>query len=140
MLSCPKSDREDLQVIQNNALRSCLNIRLNDRVSLVDIHNRSNLISVEQRRCIQKLSLLFIHGESHMTVFEIPARNIRAAEVRKYRTEIYKNSKYKNSPFYKAAKLLDTLPRQIKNSTTVYELKQNLKVLYPRYVDDFYLM
>ena len=88
LLSCPKSDREDLQVIQNNALCLCLNIRLNDRVSLVDTHNRSNLISLEQRRCIQLLSLLFIHGESHMNVFEIPARNTRAAEVRKYMTEI----------------------------------------------------
>ena len=54
-------------------------------------------------------------------------------------TEIYKNSKYKNSPYYKAAKLWDILPRTIRNSSTLGELKQHLKVFYPRYVDDFYL-
>ena len=97
-------------------------------------------ISLEQRRCIQLLPLLFMHGESHPTVFEIPARNTRAADIQKYRTEIYKNSKYENSPFYKAAKLWDTLPRKAKDSTTLSELKQHLKVLYPRYVNDFYLM
>ena len=36
LLSCFKTDKEDLQVIQNNALRLCLDIRLNDRVSLID--------------------------------------------------------------------------------------------------------
>ena len=108
LLSCLKTDREDLQIIQNNALRLCLNLRLNDRVSLCNIHATSNLASLEQRRCIQLLSLLFIHGESHLNVFEIPARNTRAAAIRKFKTEIYKNSKYKNSPYYKAAKLWDT--------------------------------
>ena len=66
---------------QNNALRLCLNIRHNDRVSLVEIHSRSNLISLEQCRCIQLLSLLLIHSESHSNVFEIPARNSQAADI-----------------------------------------------------------
>ena len=119
LLSCPKTNREDLQVIQNNALRLCLDIRLNDRITLIDIHNRANLIGLEQRRCIQLLSLSFLHGESNVNVFEIPARNTRAAEIRKYKTEIYKNSKYKNSPYYKAAKLWDTLPRNMRDSTII---------------------
>ena len=140
LLSCQKTDREDLQIIQNNVLRLCLNLRLNDRVSLVDIHHRANLIILEQRRCIQLLSLLFIHGEFHPNVFETPARVTRAAAIRKYRTEIYNNSKYKNSPYYKAAKLWDTLPRHIKDSTTLCELKKQLKTLHPKYVDDYYLM
>ena len=100
----------------------------------------SNLISLEQRRHIQLLSLLIIHGESLENVFEISARNTRAAAICKYRTEIYKNIKYKNSPFNKASKLWDTLPRLIRDSATLSELKQHLKVLYPKYEDDFYLM
>ena len=100
LLSCNKTDREDLQTIQNNTLRHCLGLRLNDRVSLSDIHIQANLLSLEQRRCIQLLSLLFMHGKSHENVFEIPARQTRAANIPKYKTEIYKNSKYKNSPYY----------------------------------------
>ena len=140
LLSCLKSDREDLQIIQNNALRLCLGLRLNDRISLVDIHSRANLLSLEQRRCIQLLSLLFVHGQTHNNVFEIPARNTRAADVCKFKTEIYKNSKYKNSPYYKGAKLWDTMPRQVKDSTTLFELKQHLKILYPYFVDNFDLV
>ena len=139
LLSCNKTDREDLQTIQNNTLRHCLGLRLNDRVSLSDIHLQANLLSLEQRRCIQLLSLLFMHGKSHENVFEIPARQTRAANIPKYKTEIYKNSKYKNSPYYKAAKLWDTLPRAIKDSDTIGELKHHLKLHFPRYVDDFYL-
>ena len=139
LLSCPKTNREDLQVIQNNALHLCLDIRLNDRISLIDIHNRANLIGLEQRSCIQLLSLLFLHGESNVNVFEIPARNTRAAEICKYKTEIYKNSEYKNSPYYKAAKSWDTLPRHIRDSTTLGELKRYIKVLYARYDDNFFL-
>ena len=65
LLSCNKTDREDLQTIQNNTLRHCLGLRLNDRVSLSDIHLQANLLSLEQRRCIQLLSLLFMHGKCH---------------------------------------------------------------------------
>ena len=95
LLACLKTDREDLQIIQNNALRLCLDIRLSDE-----------------------------------NVFEIPARNTRAANIRKYRTEIYKNAKYKNSPYYKAAKLWDTLPRHIRDSLTMSELKKTLKSVF----------
>ena len=52
LIACNKSDREDLQIIQNNALRNCLELRLNDRISLVEIHRRAKLCSLEQRRCI----------------------------------------------------------------------------------------
>ena len=51
LISCYKTDREDLQVIQNNALRLCLDLRLNDRISFVEIHHRANLVILEQRRC-----------------------------------------------------------------------------------------
>ena len=59
LLSCYETDREDLQVIQNNALRLCLYIKLNNRVSLVEIHRKANLVSLEQRRCVQLISDLY---------------------------------------------------------------------------------
>ena len=73
-----------------------------------------------------------------MNVFEIPARNTRAANIHRFKTQMYQNSKYKNSAHYKGAKLWDTLPREIKDSTTLGDLKRHLKVLYARY-DTLYL-
>ena len=122
--SCSKTDREDLQVIQNNALRLCLDIRLNDRISLVEIHRRSNLVSLEQRCCIQLLSLLYIHGKLYPDVLAIPPRNTRAANRKKYRTEKYENANYRDSTYYKGAKLWDTLPRNISDSDSLIEFKK----------------
>ena len=48
LISCYKTDREDLQVIHNNALRLCLDIRLTDRISLIEIHRKANLVGLEQ--------------------------------------------------------------------------------------------
>ena len=59
----------------------------------MEIHRRANLISLEQRRCSQLLSLSYQHGESNVNVFEIPARNTRAVNIGKFKTEIYHNSK-----------------------------------------------
>ena len=139
LLSCYKTDREDLQVIQNNALRLCLDIKLNDRISLIEIHKKANLISLEQRRCVQLLCLLYQHGELNVNVFVIPARNTRAVHIRKFKTEIYRNSKYKNSPYFKAAKFWDTLPRPSKDSQTIGELKRHLRDLFPLFDETFYL-
>ena len=139
LLSCNKTDREDLQTIQNNALRSCLGIRLNDRISLVDIHKSANLVSLEQRRCIQLLVLLSLHGQSHPDVFSVAPRNTRAANRKKFKTEKYENVKYKNSPYYKAAKLWDSLPPHIVELGTVTELKKHLKKLFHPY-EDYYLV
>ena len=83
LLSCNKTDWKDLQTIQNNALRSCLGIRLNDRISLVDIHKSANLVSLEQRHCVQLLVLLFLHGQSHLDVYSVAPSNTRVANRKK---------------------------------------------------------
>ena len=122
----------------NMLISLCLDIKLNDRILLADIHKRANLISLEQRRCIQLLSLLFQHGE--LNVFEHPVRNTRAANVRKFKTEMYQNTKCKNSPYYKSAKFSDTLPTPAKDSETLIEFKRHLRRSFPDYDDTFYLV
>ena len=47
LISGNKTDREDLQIIQDNALQHCRGLRLNDRISLVEIQRRANLVSLE---------------------------------------------------------------------------------------------
>ena len=93
LLSCNKSDREDLQTIQNSALRFCSGIRLSDRISLVNIRNRANLVSLEQRCCIQILLVLFKYGKQHPNVYTVPPRNTRAANRLRFKTEKYEKWK-----------------------------------------------
>ena len=59
-MSLNVSDKNDLQTLQNNGLRTCYNVRLRDRVSIERMHNQAKLLSLEQRRQKQVLLLLFI--------------------------------------------------------------------------------
>ena len=61
LISCNKSDREDLQVIQNDALRTCYNVKRRDKLSFSKMHLEANLLRLEQRRTFQLLALMFIH-------------------------------------------------------------------------------
>ena len=51
--------KHDLQVIQNDAIRFCKNIKLLDRISIPVINNSIKLLSLEQRRQIQVLKLMY---------------------------------------------------------------------------------
>ena len=58
-LSLNVEDKKDLQIMQNDALRLCYNIRLSDRVTIVNLHEQAKLSSLEQRRIRQLLGLQF---------------------------------------------------------------------------------
>ena len=59
ILACNTSDRSDLQKIQNDILRICFKEKLNDRVSIKDLHTKSKMISLEQRMRKQLLWLMY---------------------------------------------------------------------------------
>ena len=80
-----------------------------------------------------------MHGQSHPDVYSVAPRNTWAANRKKFKTEKYENVKYKKSPYYKAAKLWDSLPPHIVELGTVTELKKHLKKLFHPY-DDYYLV
>ena len=67
----------------------------------------------------------------------VPPRNTRAVNIKKYKTVKYENVKYRNSPYYKAAKLWDTLPNDIKDKGTILELKRLLKIHFCPF-DEYY--
>ena len=70
----------------------------------------------------------------------VAPRNTRAATRKKYRTEKYENAKYKNSPFYKTAKLWDTLPKNITDIDTITELKKYLKAFFSPFDDKYFVI
>ena len=61
IISCNKSDCHDLQIIQNDALRTCYNVKRRDKLSVAKMHTKSNLLSLEQRRSFQLLNLMYFH-------------------------------------------------------------------------------
>ena len=135
LISGNVSDRLDLQTLQNDALRVCFNVRLRDRVSIVQMHSRAKLLSLEQRRQLQLLNLMFIYKNRHRDIRRIHGRNTRAANVYSFTRERYHNNKYKNSPFYKGALLWDTLPMNIRQCERLPVFKKALRSVYREYND-----
>ena len=48
--------------MENNLLQACFNVRLIDRLPLVDMHLEASLVSLEQRRQIPTLGLMYIRA------------------------------------------------------------------------------
>ena len=132
-LSCNVSDRMDLQTLQNNALRVSFNVRLRDRIAIKGMHNRANLLSLEQRRQVQVLCLMFIFKNRHQNVRRIYNRATRAANNFSFIRERYNCTKYRSSPYYKGSLLWDKLPPDAKRSLTLLEFKKYLKNVYKTY-------
>ena len=59
-ISLNVEDKKDLQIMQNDVLRYCYNVRLADCVTIIDLHARAKLSSLEQRRIRQLLGLQFL--------------------------------------------------------------------------------
>ena len=127
------SDKSEFQVMQNNALRICYNVRLRDKVSIERMHNEAKLLSLDQRRQKQVLLLLFIYKNRHLAVRRVHARNTRAANVYSFVYEKYQNVKYKNSPYYKGSLLWDTLPVETRQCLNIIDFRNSLKRIYRSY-------
>ena len=63
LISTRDGVKNDLQVMQNDAIRFCKNIRLMDRISLSFLHNSITPLSLEHRRQIQVLKLMYIDSQ-----------------------------------------------------------------------------
>ena len=105
LIACNISDRTELQKLQNHALRICYNVRLRDRVSIIQMHTRAGLLSLEQRRQKQLLCFMFIHKYRH-SIARVHGRNTRATQQFSFVRERYNCIKYKTSRYYLKGALL----------------------------------
>ena len=129
LVACNKDKKGDLQVIQNDALRFCDNTHRNDRVLLEILHNKAKLSSLEQRRSIQLLQLMYKLSKNNENRV-IGTRNTRQNEKYVFRMDSKIGNKYSHSPYYKGCKLWNALPRetQLLNSTSIF--KHLIKPMY----------
>ena len=133
LISGNVSDRNDLQTLQNDSLRICFNVRLRDRIAIDVMHRQAKLLSLEQRRRKQLLSLMFIYKNRHEDIRRVHARNTRGADVYSFIRERYNNVKYKNSPYYKGSLLWDSLSVEARRSVSSLDFKKSIIQLYRHY-------
>ena len=132
LLACNKSDRHDLQVIQNDILRTCYNVKRRDRLSVSNMHNRAHLLSSDQRREIELLGLIYSH-KGNPDNMKIPIRNterqigkpLRLSGIRIISTRIVH-----------VVKVLKTLPLNLTRSECITQFKMEMRRLYSRFRND----
>ena len=132
LIACTKSDGHDLQVIQNDALHTCFNVKRRDKVSILKMHIKANLLRLEQRCTMQLLRLMYVHKSNPVNLIHL-VRNTRAADLDQFYVERYSNCKYKNSPFYKGVEIWKMLPNDLVTTDTQMQFRLALKARYKNY-------
>ena len=99
----------DLQMLQNNALRICLRHRLADRVSERTLHLESSLQTLEQRRTLQLLKIMYQQSRNVQNI-KVANRPPRAAEkIFVFNIPSKCTAKYLNSPYHMGTQMCNSL-------------------------------
>ena len=126
-MSLNKEKKYDLQIMQNNVLRICNNTKLSDRVSIEKLHKKAKLLSLEQRRQKQLLTLMYIYSQLD-DVQHVGVRHTRMANKFVFKTANRIGNKYENSTFHRGTKLWNNLTRDVQ-----WIFKSNIAKLYKVY-------
>ena len=106
-----------------------------DHISVMRLHNEMKLLSLEYRRHMQLLKLLF-HRSKKPVYLKTPVRNTRANTKVKVDVMSRTTTKYLNSPFLRGTVLWDNLSVESHKSRNVYEFKKRmLRPLYGHFED-----
>ena len=118
LLSCTLGQKRELQRIQNKCIRTCLLYNRIEHVTIERLHNEMKIISLEQRRRIQCLTLMYRLSKKTIYVKK-PTVNTRGNVKTKFTLMSKCTSKYLNSPLYRGSILWDNLDKNIQDLPTL---------------------
>ena len=119
VMSLNMEDKRELQRLQNDALRVCTRTKIADHVRIEDLHLKCNIISLEQRRRIQLLLLMYKKSKD-VSLHRVYPRNTRASQHVRFKTDNYEGTLYKRSPYFLGAKLWGELPLDIIEAPCIF--------------------
>ena len=132
LLAVNNGIKHDLQVMQNDAIRFCKGVKLLDKVSISVLHNSIKLLSLEQRKQIQVLKLMYSHARKGKSR-AITNVNTRSQTKYVFKTEIKIGKKYEKSPFYLGTRLWNSLDKETQESDSIYSFKRKIQGIYKKY-------
>ena len=132
LISLGVGEKRDLQIMQNDALRFCYNIRLSDRVNIEELHTPAKLSSLEQRRIRQLLGLQYLLYKKD-TDRHVTQANTRSQQKYVFKVDSKIGKKYERSPFYLGTRLWEKLLKNIQESENVYVFRNKINRHYKHY-------
>ena len=110
LLSCNLGQKRELQRIQNSCIRTCLLYNRIEHITIERLHQEMGLVSLEQRRQIQCLNLMYILSKKEIYIMKNNV-NTRANVKIKFRLMTKCSGKYLGSPLYRGSVLWDNLDK-----------------------------
>ena len=129
-------DKKNLQIMQNDVLQYCYNVRLADRVTIVDLHTRAKLSSLEQRRIRQLLGLQFLLYKKD-TDRHVTRANTRSQQKYVFKVDTKIGKKYERSPYYIGTLLWNKLSTEIQSSMNIFVFRNKVSRLYKFYNEKY---
>ena len=125
LLSCNLGQKRELQKIQNHCIRTCLLYNRIEHITIDRLHFEMRLVSLEQRRQVQCLVLMYRLSKKEMYIKRTNV-NTRGNVKIKFKLMTRCSGKYLGSPLYRGSLLWDKLEKEIQNLPSV---KQYTNVL-----------
>ena len=131
-MACGKYKKHDFQIMQNDILRICENKKLEDRISIEDLHKKAKILSLEQRRAKQLLILMYKlskNDENRAIANHITRKHTKYV----FKVETKIGTKYSNSPYYKGTLLWEKLDTETLDLECLVLFKKILDKLYNKF-------
>ena len=120
--------------ICKNVKRICIKVKLNDRVSIENLHTKCKIVSLKQRRRQQLLMLMYKKSTDY-TMHKVFPRNTRESNRIVFKTDGNEGSLYKRSPYFVGAKLWDRLSPETIGLPNIFVFKTALRRMNQNYQD-----
>ena len=118
LLSCNLGQKRELQRIQNSCIRTCLLYDRAQHITIDRLHYEIKLVSLEQRRQIQCLNLMYRLSKKGMYI-KTTNVHTRANDKVKFKLMTKCSSKYLGSPLYRGSILWDKLEKSTQDLPNV---------------------
>ena len=122
-------DLEDLQILQNHALRCCYNVIDARTEHVIDLHKNANVKMLDLRRKKQQMLCIFRNLENGYLDAYCPVRNTRNTTGRTIRLPIPRTEQFKKSVYYIGSKEWNNLPENIRSFHLLEDFKKGLNGL-----------
>ena len=118
--------------MQNDILRICNRSKVSGRISLIDLHAKCKLISLEQRMRKQLLWLMYLLSR-YVSHHRISNRITRSMDKVVFKVPAKMIPTYEHSPYYIGTKLLNALSIDTQKAQERYAFKKETGRLYKKY-------
>ena len=124
------TDLNDLQILQNNAIRCCYGISDPRDEHIFDLNKRANLKMVDIRRQKQILTCLWRNIQKGTIKIAEPVRQNRSAMAPTIYLPIPRTTLFKKSVFYTGATLWNALPGNVRQCDDINSFKLEINNIF----------